>query len=77
MSSTESDIFASISDTSDSSEYIFGSRYLPYEGEPLAAVGDDITDEFCEEATEEADLDGLTPAILESRYDRKNKVDSW
>jgi hypothetical protein len=50
---------------------------LPYEGEPLAAVGDDITDAFCEEATEEADLDGLTPAILESRYDRKNKVDSW
>ena len=69
MSSTESDISASISDASDSNEYIFGSRYLPYEGEPLAAVGDDITDEFCE--------DGLTPAILESRYDRKNKVDSW
>jgi hypothetical protein len=77
MSSTESDISASISDSSDSNEYIFGSRYLPYEGEPLAVVGDDITDEFCEEATEEADLDGLTPAILESRYDRKNKVDSW
>ena len=48
---------------------------MPYEGEPLAPQGDDIMDEISEETTKEADLDGMTPAILEARYDRKNKVD--
>ena len=53
---------------------------MPYEGEPLAPQGDDIMDEISVETTKEADisdLDGMTPAILEARYDRKNKVDSW
>ena len=52
---------------------------MPYGGEPLAPQGDDIMDEISEETTKEADLDGMTPAILrlEARYDRKNKVDSW
>ena len=53
---------------------------MPYEGEPLAPQGEDILDEISEETTKEADLDGMTPAILEARYesyDRKNKVDSW
>ena len=67
----------SISDSSDSSEYVFAAHYMPYEGEPLAPQGDDIMDEISEETTKEADLDGMTPAILEARYDRKNKIDSW
>ena len=50
---------------------------MPYEGEPLAPQGDDIMEEISEETTKEAELDGLTQAILEARYDRKNKVDSW
>ena len=50
---------------------------MPHEGEPLAPQGDDIMDEISEETTKEADLDGMTPAIIEARYDRKNKVDSW
>ncbi len=77
MSSSDSDISSSDPGSSDSSEYVFGSQYLPYEGEPLAPRGDDILEENSEETTEETDLDGLTPAILEKRYDRKNKVDSW
>ena len=73
-----SDISGAISDSSDSSEYVFGAHYMPYEGEPLAPQGDDIMDEISEETSKEADLDGMTPAILEARYDRKNKViDSW
>ena len=50
---------------------------MPYEGEPLAPQGDDLMGDISEETTKEADLDGLMPAILEARYDRKNKVDSW
>ena len=42
---------------------------MPYEGEPLAPQGDDIMDEISEETTKEADLDGMTPAILEARYE--------
>ena len=42
---------------------------MPYEGEPLNPQGDDIR----EETTKDADLGGLTPAILEARYE----VDSW
>ena len=77
MSSSESDVSACVSESSGSSEYLFGSQYLPYEGEPLAPQGEDITDEGSKETSEKADLDGLTPTMLASRYDRKNKVDSW
>lgn len=77
MSSTGSDISGSVSNSSDSSEYVFGSEYLPYNGEPLAPQGDDIMEGNGDETTEKADLDGLTPDILEARYDRKDKVDSW
>ncbi|CAB4033037.1 Hypothetical predicted protein [Paramuricea clavata] len=55
----------------------FGAHYMPCEGEPLNPQGDDLMDDISEKTTKEADLDGLTPAILEARYDRKNKVDSW
>ncbi|CAB3978870.1 chromosome alignment-maintaining phospho 1-like [Paramuricea clavata] len=40
-----------------------------HKGEPLNPQGDDIMDDISEETTKEADLDGLTPAILEARYD--------
>ncbi|CAB3977758.1 Hypothetical predicted protein [Paramuricea clavata] len=74
MLSTDSDISVAVS---DSSEYVFGAHYMPCEGEPLAPEGDDLMDDISKETTKEADLDGLTPAILEARYDRKNKVVSW
>ena len=77
MSSSDSDVCSSVADSSDSSEYMFESQYLPYEGKPLAPLGEDITDVNSQQTTEEADLDGLTPTMLELRYDRKNKVDSW
>ena len=47
---------------------------MPYEGEPLAPQGDDIMDEISEETTKEADLDGMTPAILEARYNMTERI---
>ena len=50
------DISGAISDSNDSSEYVFGAHYMPYEGEPLAPQGGDIMDEISEETSKEADL---------------------
>ncbi len=46
------------------------SRFRPYENEPLAEEKDEDQDE-------EADVDGLSPAVLESRYERTVPVNSW
>ena len=43
----------------------YNGVYKPYEDEPLA---DNIND--TEEAVEEADIDGLTPSILEEWYEK-------
>ena len=45
----------------------------PYRDEPLADVGEEDTSMN----EEEADVDGLTPAILEARYEKTVNVDSW
>ena len=45
----------------------------PYRDEPLADVGDKDTSMN----EEEADADGLTPAILEAGYEKTVSVDSW
>ena len=45
-----------------------------YRDEPLADVGDEEDASMNEE---EADADGLTPAILEARYEKTVSVDSW
>ena len=50
------------------------SQITPYEDEPLAEVDDDR--ETVEE-NQEADEDGLTPAVLEARYEREITVNSW
>ena len=77
MSSSESDVSACVSESSGSSEYLFGSQYLLYQGEPLAPQGENITDKHSKETSKKADLDGLTPAMWVARYDQNNKVDSW
>lgn len=43
MTSSESDV----SDSSDSSEYHFTSEYIPYEGESLVPIGDDMIVDRC------------------------------
>ena len=50
------------------------SQVTPYEDEPLADVE---TDAETDEDEEETDLDGLTPAVLEARYEREIPLDSW
>ena len=52
----------------------YNSIYEPYQDKPLAD-SDDINDS--EETVEESDIDGLTPSILEKRYEKIVAVDSW
>ena len=47
------------------------SQYTPYQDELLAE--DDEEDD----QDEEVDLDGLSPAVLESRFERTVAVNSW
>ena len=47
------------------------SQYTPFQDEPLAE--DDEEDD----QDEEVDLDGLSPAVLESRFERTVAVNSW
>ena len=46
----------------------------PYRDEPLADVADREDTSMDEEET---DADGLTPSILEARYEKTVSVDSW
>ena len=46
----------------------------PYEDEPLA---DAASEPDIEEENEDADADGLTPTVLEARYERTIPVTSW
>ena len=57
----------------DNIQVIF-SQIEPYQDEPLAE--DDGTGEG-NEVDEEADEDGLTPTVLEARYEREIPVNSW
>ena len=47
------------------------SHYTPYQDEPLAE------DDGEEDQDEEVDADGLSPAVLESRFERTVAVNSW
>ena len=81
-SGSESDSFANLSDSSDEDimdedeedvEEIHG-QITPYQDEPLA---DDSEAAAGTEENEETDLDGLTPAVLEARYEREIAASSW
>ena len=69
---------SSSSDTNCSTDEVYNSQFRPYEDEPLVHNSEDLLNENSEEQQEEAcDEDGLTPAILEARFDRKVNFDSW
>ena len=57
----------------DSVQVIF-SQIEPYQDEPLAEDGSTAEGN---EVNEEADEDGLTPIVLEARYEREIPVNSW
>ena len=50
------------------------SLLQPYEDEPLA---DAASEPDIEEENEDAHADGLTPTVLEARYERTIPVTSW
>ena len=50
------------------------TQLSPSEDEPLVDAGGD---EHSDSDDEEADADGLTPAVLEGRFERTVRVDSW
>ena len=54
------------------------SEITPYQDEPLAQVdaGDENTGEEIE-VDEELDEAGLTPTVLEARYEKRVPVNSW
>ncbi|XP_068692002.1 uncharacterized protein [Montipora foliosa] len=53
---------------------VIESEIIPYQAEPLAVVSEETGDGDSEE---ERDVDGLTPAVLESRYEGSVSVESW
>ena len=65
----------SFSDNTDSNDEVYSCQFWPYEDEHLVHEGEDVMSENNEET--ERDLDGLTPVVLEDRFDRKVKFDSW
>ena len=50
---------------------VIDSEIIPYQDEPLAE------DDGEEDQDEEVDADGLSPAVLESRFERTVAVNSW
>ena len=61
------------SDQVDSGEEIeVVSHFEPYEDEPLASEDGDNEDE-----EDEIDADGLTPAVLEARFERQIAILEW
>lgn len=61
----------SSSEDSGSENFVFEDNFLPYQGEPLASSDSDSSDE------DEQDLEGLTRAVLEQRYEKTVPFQSW
>ena len=59
-------------DSEDEDIAVVYGQITPYQDEPLAE-----DDEKENGEREEADMDGLTPAVLESRYEREVFLESW
>ena len=55
---------------SESDEMVFSGLVEPYQGEPLAHSSDDDED-FGE------DRDGLSPAIVQSRFEGESPLEEW
>ena len=79
-SDSEASLSPDSMETSDDSEDsgqewgVLESKLIPYGDEPLADSDDDRNSDSDDE---EADADGLTPAVLEARFERTVSVDSW
>ena len=52
---------------------VISKEMTPYKDEPLAEESETAA---CED-DEETDADGLTPAVLEARYERRIAINAW
>ena len=68
-----SSIYQSSSDPEDEDIGVVYGQITPYQDDSLAEEDDEENGE----RNEEADLDGLTPAVREARYEREVSVESW
>ena len=59
-------------ESEDSDRILMEGPVEPYQDEPLAVDNSDS-----DESDSEEDEDGLSPAVLEARYDREVAVASW
>jgi len=71
----QNDSSQSSSDSEESGEEVevLTGELEPYQDEPLASDGE--TDGG--EENEEADIDGLTPTVLEARFERRVTAREW
>lgn len=78
MSSDSNDFFDS--DSSESSVdfkesgdevEVFTGEHAPYQDKPLASNGKE------DKESEDSDLDGLRPSVLEGRFERRVAVSEW
>lgn len=52
-------------------EVVVTEEHTPYQDDPLASDGER------DDESEDADLDGLTPTVLEARFERRMAVSEW
>ena len=60
------------SSSSDSDEYHFEGHFLPYQDEPRGSSSDES-----HESDDAPDIDGITRAVLEQRYEKQIPVQQW
>ena len=70
LSFLDSEDVQDVSEDSDTDEIVSSSLVEPYQDEPRAHSSD-------EEADEEEDHDGLSPAMLRARFEGEISVDEW
>lgn len=65
---------SSDNDSINGDEDVFEGNFLPYQGEPLASCSSEDGEE---EHDDSEDLDGISRAVLEQRYERVLPIESW
>lgn len=67
-----------LSSDNDNDGKTFADEIIPYQYEPLASTESTSNSDDADCSGEyEKDEDGLTPAILQQRYENKNMISSW
>ena len=72
-SSSDTELSEAFQDSEEEETGVITSQFRPYEDEPLADPDENMEDD----SDDDLDVDGLTPAVLEARYDGTVEVRSW